>query len=58
MNSKAILRSIKKIIKEANKLQRAVESNIIKKEKTMIPKTSYIECNNDYIEKIIKQGGL
>lgn len=58
MNNKAIIRSLKKIVKEVNKIQRAVETNIIKKEKTMIPKTSYIECNDEYIQKIIRQGGL
>ena len=58
MNNKAVIRSLKKIVKEVNKIQRAVETNIIKKEKTIIPKTSYIECNDEYIQKIIRQGGL
>ena len=59
MNNKAVIRSLKKIVKEVNKIQRAVETNIIKKEKTMIPKTSsYIECNDEYLRKIIRQGGL
>ena len=56
MNNKAVIRSLKKILKEVNKIQRAVETNIIKKEKNMIPKTSsYIECNDEYIQKIADQ---
>lgn len=58
MNNKAVIRSLKKIVKEVNKIHRAVESNIIKKETTMVPKKSYVECNDEYIRKIIRQGGL
>jgi hypothetical protein len=58
MNNRAILKSIKKIIKEVNKIQRAVEPATSKKDKFIVPKKSYVECNDEYIRKIIRQGGL